>query len=249
MTGTRTSHTARVAGKNGFSLISDQTFRDLYAALLQCRMLDDRLRADVRYERWTGREASTAGVTACLRSGDSVMPTPRGVLAGYLQNARLAHGSVDAPAQLAAATGDALRHKLEKLGNIAVVFTCTDKLAGRPNDAREIFSTAATHCLPVLYVLEGSLPPADFCGLIPVIRVDDSDAVAVYRVAYESTTRAREGGGPTVMECAAWPGKQSEDALLKLENYLAGKKLFRREWKERLGKKYGSLFDTVTSLA
>ncbi|MGC1360996.1 MAG: thiamine pyrophosphate-dependent enzyme, partial [Silvibacterium sp.] len=248
MTGNKTTQAARVAGKNGFSLISDGTFRELYAALLQCKMLDERLQTTDGYEGWAGREASTAGVITCLQSGDSVTPTPRGQLANYLQNASLTprRAASSAMTHLAIATGDALRHKLEGLGNIAVVFANTSAC----NLARDAFAAATEFCLPVLYVLEGSAPAAEICGDIPVIRVDGSDAIAVYRVAHESIARARDGGGPTVMECAAWPGdSQLQDPLAKLEHYLAGKKLFRQDWKQRLEKKYSEALDEAAKTA
>ena len=126
MTGLKTTQAARVAGKNGFSLISDGTFRELYAALLQCKMLDERLQTTDGYEAWEGREASTAGVITCLRSGDSVTPTPRGQLANYLHASLTSRRAASsAMTHLAIATGDALPHKLEGLGHIAVVFANT----------------------------------------------------------------------------------------------------------------------------
>ena len=248
MTGIKTTQPARVAGKNGFSLISDEKFRELYGALLQCRMLDDRLPARPAYERWAGREAGTAGVIACLRPGDSVTPAPRSVLASYLQNASLPLRRLALPTAIepvAVATGEALRHKLENLGNIAVVFASADEA----DRAYDVFSTAAGSSLPVLYVLEGNAPLKEVRGNPPVIRVDGSDAVAVYRVAHESIARARGGGGPTIIECAAWPsGVEPQDPLAKLEHYLADKKLFRQAWKHRLEKKYSkALGEAVTA--
>jgi TPP-dependent pyruvate/acetoin dehydrogenase alpha subunit len=249
MTAIKTTHAARVAGKNGFSLISDEKFRELYTALLRCSLLDNRLQTGPSYERWTGREAGTAGVATCLRAGDSVTPTPQGLLAGYLQNGSLTPMRRPAPGavtQLAAATGEGLRHKLEKLGCIAAVFAC----AGEPDRMREIFATASHHSLPVFYVFESGVSLADVCGNIPVIRVDGSDAVAVYRVAHESITRARDGGGPTIMECATWHcDGEPQDPLARLEHYLAGKKLFRKDWKQRLEKKYGRAVDKAVQAA
>lgn len=245
----KTTHAARVAGKNGFSLISNETFRELYAALLQCSLLDARLRKRTGYKPWTGCEAGTAGVVTCLRPGDTVTPTPRGLLAGYLRNGaldiRVGKTPPDSASHLAMATGDALRHKLEMLGNIAVVFAGTSE----PGRMREIFAAAAQQSLPALYVVEGGVSLADVCGNIPVIRVDAADTVAVYRVAHESIFRAREGGGPTIMECDKWPDDDDADPLVKLENYLSAKKLFRRDWKQRLEKKYGRTVEEAASSA
>lgn len=247
MPGNKTTHAARVAGKNGFSLISDEKFREMYAALLKCSLLDARLHAMAGYEPWTGHLAGTAGVAACLHAGDSITLTPRGTLAGYLLNGRLdlaADNAAPGPAShLASATGDALRHKLEKRGNVAVVFTGI----AEPDTMREIFSAASKQALPALYVLEGGTPTADVCRDIPVMRVDAADTVAVYRVAYESIFRARSGGGPTIIECTAWPGEDTACPLKKLEDYLAAKKLFRRDWKQRLEKKYSDAADGAAS--
>lgn len=235
----KSAESARIAGKKGFSLITDEKFKELYALLLQCEMLDERLLYGSTCERWPGREATTAGVAACLRGGDSITPTTRGVLARYLQ-----HGAINLQASgagrpiedLATATGDALRQKLEKLGNVTVVYTSMSI----PERASEIFAVAAELELPVVYVIDGGLPPDESRGAIPpVIRVDGADAVAVYRVAYESIHRAREGGGPTIIECTAWPLEdEAADPLVKLEQYLTGKRLFRKDWKKRLEQRY-----------
>jgi TPP-dependent pyruvate/acetoin dehydrogenase alpha subunit len=240
---------AQVAGKNGLSLISDENFRALYAKLLQCTILDDRMRTVSHYERWTGREAGTAGVVACLCSGDFVTPTPRGMLARYLQNGSFTFGHEAAPnakGQLAAATGHALRHKLERLGNVTVVFAAASEM----NRTREIFAAAASQSLPVLYVLEGSARLTEVWEGLPVIRVDGSDAVAVYRVAHESIKRAREGGGATIIECAVWLGDdEPQNPLEKLEKYLTGKKIFRQDWKRRLEKKYCNALNEAVRVA
>ena len=244
MPGNKTTHAARIAGKNGFSLISDDKFREVYAALLKCSLLDAQLRAragyaSAGYVSWTGCRAGTAGVASCLRAGDSVTPTSRGALAGYLHHGKLDLRAGDpasgAASDLTTATGEALRHKLEKRGSVAVVFTGI----AEPEVMRTVFTTAAQLSLPVLYVLEGGTPAPEVCANIPVMRVDAADTVAAYRVACESVLRAREGGGPTIIECAPWPGDQEADPLAKLENFLAAKKLFRRDWKRRLEKKFG----------
>jgi len=244
MTGKKTiQSSARVAGKNGFSLITDDTFRELYAALLKCRMLDERLRTSTSYEQWAGREAASAGVVTCLRPGDSVALTPCGLLAGYLLKNAIAHGhnaAIAPAAQLAPAIADASRHGFEGLGNISVMFAKASE-AGR---LRDTFASTATQCLPVLYVLDGSAPFVKMYGTVPVIRVDSCDAVAVYRVAHESIARARDGGGPTIIECVAWDANgEPQDPLKKLEQYLAGKRLFKQNWKQDLQKKYEVLLN------
>lgn len=248
MTKDKTRQSPALAGKRGFSLISDEKFRQLYAALLQCEMLDQRLRSTSGYEPWTGREAASAAVFACLRRGDSIAPTPRGLLAGYLHNGALAFANPSPrPAQqLATANQDALRHKLQCKGNVTAVFAPT----AAPSSITKSLAYAAAQSLPLLYVLEGATPPAEACHGIPVIRVDAFDAVALYRVACESITRAREGGGPTILECAVWPDDtDSSDPLGKLEQYLAAKQLFRPHLRRQLEKKFGASLDAVVKAA
>ncbi len=80
-----------------------------------------------------------------------------------------------------------------------------------------------------------------------MIRVDGSDAVALYRVAHESITRAREGGGATIMECVA--DVDAPDPLAMLEGYLAGKELFRNAWRRRLEKQNANALDQAVTSA
>lgn len=240
MTVPKTSKSPSVAGKKGFSLISDEKFRQLYAALLQCQLLDQRLRAALGYDAWPGREASSAAVCSCLRRGDIIIPTPRAALASYLHTRSLSNPSaLSFDAHFDAATESALRHKQEKRGGLTVLFTRTAK----PAVMGEAFTAAAEQSLPVLYILEGGTPSAETASGIPVIRVDSSDTVALYRVAFESIARAREGTGPTILECAPWPADPEPDLLLKLERYLTAKKLFRPHWKRSLEKKFSAALD------
>jgi TPP-dependent pyruvate/acetoin dehydrogenase alpha subunit len=235
----RTIQTPSVAGKRGFSLISDEKFRQLYRSLLQCLILDKRLCGVAGYEFWPGCEPAAAAVAACLRRGDTIIPTPRGVLAHYLHTGSVA--PTDRPiataAQYDSVNQSALRHNVENRGGVAVLFAQT----AAPATMREVFASAAKQSLPVLYVLEGGTPRTEICSDIPVIRVDSSDTVALFRVAHESIARARDSIGPTIIECAAWPADpEPPDPLFKFEEYLAGKKLFRPHWKRSLERKYAS---------
>lgn len=128
-----------------------------------------------------------------------------------------------------------VRHKLESRGNVTIVFAGS----GEPARMRELFSRAARQSLPIFYVLQSDAPFIGDYGHIAVIRVDGSDAVAIYRVAHESIKRAREGLGPTIMECVVLPDeKEPKDPFKKLEVYLVGKRLFRKHWSQQLKNKY-----------
>lgn len=76
--------------------------------------------------------------------------------------------------------------------------------------------------------------PRSLFHRVPVIAVDASDPVALYRVAYEAITRARQGRGATLLECAAIPiipaedkvanqPVQPPDAIANMEGYLKSK--------------------------
>ncbi len=112
-------------------------------------------------------------------------------------------------------TGLALAHKLEKKRNVVLALAAEDtSTADRWHEAMKF---AGIHKLPVIYVLQrGSafdLEPAKRspalddlsfvardCGF-PAIIVDSNDAVAMWRVTQESIHRARNGAGPTLIEC------------------------------------------------
>ncbi len=62
---------------------------------------------------------------------------------------------------------------------------------------------------------------------VPGITVDGNDVVAVYRVAEESVRRAREGHGPTLIDCKIDPAR---DPLTFMEGYLKKRDLWSAKW-------------------
>jgi len=95
--------------------------------------------------------------------------------------------------------------------------------------------------LPMLFVAAVPFgPPAGPRkppSAMPSIPVDRSDALALYRVLYESAARARSGGGPTWIECCPWPlpgvvaesgAPEKPPALLNMEQALRSRKLLDR---------------------
>ena len=53
----------------------------------------------------------------------------------------------------------------------------------------------------------------------PTITVDACDVVAVYRVASESIAHARQGFGPTLIDCQHWQGQDTtHNPLLNMRN-------------------------------
>lgn len=62
---------------------------------------------------------------------------------------------------------------------------------------------------------------------VPGITVDGNDVVAVYRVAEESVRRAREGHGPTLIDCKIDPAR---DPITFMEGYLKKRNLWSDKW-------------------
>ena len=83
------------------------------------------------------------------------------------------------------------------------------------------------------------------------ITVDGNDVVAVYRVAYESLERVRQGGGPVLIEAKTY--RQDGQALLRterdplthMEQYLTAKKLFTTRWKNQLANRFSRELDAA----
>ena len=126
------------------------------------------------------------------------------------------------------ATGAALSAKLRKSDQVAVAFFGD----GATNTGRfhEAVNLAACLNLPVVYVIENnmyaiSVSASYSCKLvkladraaaygIPGMTVDGNDAVAVYEAVGEAVARARQGGGPTIVECNTfrWRGHWAGDS-------------------------------------
>ncbi|MHB8718684.1 MAG: thiamine pyrophosphate-dependent dehydrogenase E1 component subunit alpha [Candidatus Dormibacteria bacterium] len=116
--------------------------------------------------------------------------------------------------QLLHAAGIALAHKLR--GEDAVCVTAFGEGSTSGGDFHEAMNFAATHRLPVVFVVENngyaiSVPldkqmptprvsdRAQAYG-IPGVHVDGNDAIACYRAAETAMARARDGEGPTLLE-------------------------------------------------
>jgi TPP-dependent pyruvate/acetoin dehydrogenase alpha subunit len=160
--------------------------------------------------------------------------------------------SIDA--QLDIAIGLALAARAGKKGGIVMVFT---QAATATSRLRHSLQFAAERRLPLLILLLHSHPrtpesprkksPANAflaaanAAAIPIIPVDESDAIAMYRVAYESIHKGRHDAGPSLMEAATWrlPSKPRAplvedqlDPIAKMETYLTGKGLPPVRWKQ-----------------
>jgi TPP-dependent pyruvate/acetoin dehydrogenase alpha subunit len=191
--------------------------------------------------------------TAYDQSPNIIMPSPR-------------QGT-----QLSLATSVALANKQKKKGNIVVAFA--DKAIAALGYWHEALALAAKKGLPIIFVVEDN-PWTDLASStvsedsaekaqnygFPIIAVDANDVVAVYRVAYESVERVRQGGGPVLVEAkpyhlssptkrrvATW--RKERDPLDHMERYLKSKGLFTSRWKDQVGQEFSQKLDAAVKAA
>ena len=187
---------AVVAGKHGAPLISDARLLQLHAALL----------------RATGSKPAKAKAAAT--------PAIRfpAVYASLLSDLTLQDRiAADIPLHLAPftaaqpldltpdiATGLAIGLTQNQPGSLVIAFTRASRL--QEDRFRQTLRTAARHKAPILYVLLPAPSNFDWSARairenVPCIPVDTHDAVALYRVAQETMLRARNHGGPSLIDC------------------------------------------------
>jgi pyruvate dehydrogenase E1 component alpha subunit len=169
-------------------------------------------------------------------------------------------------ARLNIATGVALGYQARNQPNVVVAFSGDDSTA--LGSWHEAVDFAVSHKLPIVHVVQNDVwtePPdprllvavkdidnKTWDNGIPTLAVDGNDVVAVYRVAQEAIRRARQGHGPSLIECKAqrWPtplatptqnpsiqspgGRPPDDPISCMETYLEKKGLWSEAWKERL---------------
>jgi TPP-dependent pyruvate/acetoin dehydrogenase alpha subunit len=250
----------------GGSLISDARLKDLYASMLRSRLLTEharrlrKRRATAFYRAAVGQEAITTGCVIDLTDGDAIVdtvnpePSPASLVKGVALRDLVAQLGVRASQnpspswqlKLATAAGEARK---EQNTNVVVVFSGADSTVG----LRGALRFAAELSLPMIFVVENN-PWGRKGGKIKnlntetkgltSITVDGNDVVAVYRVAYESLQRVRQGGGPVLIEGKTYhqngrgPVRSERDPLAHMEQYLAAKGLFTQRWKEQLMGKF-----------
>jgi 2-oxoisovalerate dehydrogenase E1 component len=129
-------------------------------------------------------------------------------------------------AMLPVADGCALAQQLDGTGRIAVAFAGDG--ASSEGDFHEALNLAAVWKLPVLFVLENnrysiSTPSSQQYAAatladravgygMPGIAADGNDVVEVSRVVADSAARARNGGGPTLIELHTFRMRGHEEA-------------------------------------
>jgi TPP-dependent pyruvate/acetoin dehydrogenase alpha subunit len=165
-------------------------------------------------------------------------------------------------AQFNIATGVALACKLQKKPCVTVTLSGDDSTS--PAVWQEAVNFAGAHGLPIVYVI-GRQTAAEELSVkaqaygVPGITVAGNDVVAVYRVAREAIKRARDGHGPTVIECEtaaidpARYGSPQEveygDPIAIMERYLQKQQLWSGAWKRQLTGEFNQEIDAAIRFA
>jgi TPP-dependent pyruvate/acetoin dehydrogenase alpha subunit len=261
---------AQPANGNGASPSNGEVLRQLYFALLKCRMVAEyvqRQSPSANYDFAIGHEAVVVATTFGLRAEDTITASGANLAARVGASAPLQNslaqgdtnnscssglGAVVTPASLSndpfnMGTGVALVHKVERKGNV-VIALCTEESPALDR-WREALKFAGTHKLPILYVIKGGASDPSLNGPqnahlddftfmardygFPGIIVDGGDVVAVWRVAQESLHRARNGSGPTLIDCTM---ESARDPLAHMEHYMRKRSVWDDEWKKRISR-------------
>ena len=283
-------NTASMVGSANGSLIEDAKLKQLYATMLQCRLLTEHAgslrnqpQAKAFYSVSMGQEAIATGCAIDLRPQDTIaLATPdsipalvKGVALStmvarlYKRRSSRAHNLISLASnsgeQLQAATHVALANKQKNNTNVVVAFTKAE--ATVRSGWHEALKFAARRSLPIIFVVENnpwttvpgyrerngrehSTLKTQIKGLT-AITVDGNDVVAVYRVAYESLDRVRQGGGPVLIEGKTYRQDAQtlsdieRDPLTHMERYLKAKKLFTARWKNQLVQRFTRELDAA----
>jgi TPP-dependent pyruvate/acetoin dehydrogenase alpha subunit len=164
-----------------------------------------------------------------------------------------------------AGTGHALTRKLEKNRSVVVAFA--DGEAESLERWHDAFEIASSQRLPIVYVVarrvwagsknaanrkrEDFFVTAEKHGFRGIL-VDGHDVVAVYRVAQESIHRARQGTGPTLIECKMGQTEQlpqgvdGTDALARLERYMSKHGAWNDFWSQQVTSQVRAELDRAT---
>jgi TPP-dependent pyruvate/acetoin dehydrogenase alpha subunit len=241
-------------------LIDAEKLRQMYASMLKVRLLRKQSQAPGRRKQHTFSEACEVACTSDLTSQDTVAGSPQQNFLCAIQEPQLVEREFnrpqdtqsalslnflahDDPAQrLMLATGVAFAHRSEKKHSVVIAFADGDCIA----EVQHSLLFAFDHRLPIIYVRPGAVAARHKRSTskkrpqLTAIPVDQNDAVAVYRVAYEAIDKARRGVGPTVIDAIETPSSSRgsnqknagrPDPLEYMERYLRRRNLWSDELK------------------
>jgi TPP-dependent pyruvate/acetoin dehydrogenase alpha subunit len=256
--------TGTPAIQNGFSLISNDKLLQLYATMLKCRAIHERLRILFKENKLaldldlaaslnacSGQEAAFVGVTIDLLPEDTISPHPGDIIPFFISGLPLQEllSSLFRPVspkssiadQLKTATKAAMHNKLSNNKKIAVAISNESTSSGPWQKA---LASAELHDLPSVFLSWNHIPLKTKGHRLPAITVDGNDVVAVYRVACEAIAHARMGNGPTLIECQPYV-LNPDDPILNMDKYLIRKGIFSNEFKQGIAAKFSIEFDTA----
>jgi pyruvate dehydrogenase E1 component alpha subunit len=172
-----------------------------------------------------------------------VKGTPLATLFGILRQSISPSSRDSSTLYAAAAAGVANHAQADK--KIGVVFSGGD---AEQRSWTEALGFASLHQLPTIFVSWNprKTPSLDF----PVMTVDACDVVAIYRVASESIAHARQGFGPTFIECLHWKGPDAtRNPLVNMEKYLDRKGLFDKAMRAEIRTGFRAELDAAAEVA
>ena len=141
------------------------------------------------------------------------------------------------------ATGAALSSKLRKSGQVALSFFGDG--AANQGTFHESLNIAANFELPVVYILENNLYGVSGCILnmtkcielferaksygMPGLTIDGNDPIIVFKTVKDAVQRARNGKGPTLIECKTYRWYSHYEG--ELDDYRPPEEV--KKWKEK----------------
>ncbi len=247
---------SKTAKSTGGSLISDDKLQQMYARMLQCRMLTEYAQGTSSarlYQGSMGQEAIACGCVIDLQPEDTVVVTARDSIARLVKGvaiSELVKELHERPSRnhldmkLSLAMDAAVRSKKKKKGNVVLVFA--DKATARTDSWRQTMEMAGKAKLPIIFVAENNPWPGPvrlrtnnhLAYSFPVFTVDANDVVAVYRVAFETLERVRVDPCPVLVQAEPYRLPHERDPLLHMERYLRAKKLFSARWKNQVAQQF-----------
>jgi hypothetical protein len=226
-------------------LLPNAKLKELYALMQRARALSKAPATAPRFE------AILAATLMHVESGDFVSPPPAAPVAALLSAERTKTGKKSAPEnpatplpphqRLATAAGISQGLKLAGASRLAVFYTDAGSSSARTEEGwAEALAYASQAQLPLIFVCaevtSGARVPnpkaiswVSISKLakrlsLPIVSVDGSDAVAIYRVMQESAHRARQGDGMAVIWCVLPPASErsaANDPIRNMQRYLS----------------------------
>jgi TPP-dependent pyruvate/acetoin dehydrogenase alpha subunit len=263
--------------KNGFSLISDEKLLALYATMLKCRMLQERIRILLIKNKLNGndyaavgQEAAAVGVAINLLPEDTISTFPRDLIPLFIKGLPLEElfaqpfnaiaSSSTMAAQLNLATGADIASKANHSNKIAVIFCNRDYTSH--SAWQEALRFAGIHTLPILFVSQSTLPaePALLDPQINAKRIPlktKSYSFPTITVESNDAVAVYRVASEAITHARKGEGPtliecqswQAGDPLLNMEKYIIREGLFSEKYKRQVAAGFLEELDSAIELA